>query len=242
MTERDIITLPDQEALAQHVAVWLTDLAVASVGRFAVALSGGSTPKRLYEILATAPLCDRFPWSRTHMFFGDERMVPPDDTESNLRMARMALLDHVPIPPGNIYPMPTGGAPEDEARAYQATLEAYYGGETLDAGRPRFDVVLLGLGENGHTASLFPGTASLDEALAWVAAVTTGVPQPRLTLTYPALASSGIIAFLVAGASKATVLARVLAGDRSEPAARVTTSGSLIWFVDSAAAKALPHE
>jgi 6-phosphogluconolactonase len=242
MTEGNVIVLPDPEALAQHVAGWLTDLAASSKGRFAVALSGGSTPKRLYEILAAPPLCDRFPWSRTHLFFGDERMVGPDDGMSNLRMVRHALLDHVSVPPGNFYPMPTDRPPEEGARAYQATLQTYYGCETLDAARPLFDVVLLGLGENGHTASLFPGTASLDEAMAWVASVTTGVPQPRLTLTYPALASSAAIAFLVAGASKAGVLSRVLAGDRSQPAARVTTRGSLIWFTDSAAAKELDHD
>jgi 6-phosphogluconolactonase len=133
--------------------------------------------------------------------------------------------------------MPTIGSPAEAAQAYQATLEQYYGHETLDMARPLFDVTLLGLGENGHTASLFPDTPALEESLAWVAPVTQGVPQPRLTLTYPAIACSNYVAFLVAGAGKADVLRRVLDGDRSQPAARVTAAGSLIWFTDKAALK-----
>jgi 6-phosphogluconolactonase len=230
-----MITLPDPEGLARHVAGWLTDLAAASTGRFAISLSGGSTPRRLYEILAEPAYAQLFPWERTHLFWGDERFVPPESADSNLGMTRHALLDHVPIPAANIHPMPTTGVPAEAARAYDATLKAYYGLETLDMARPLFDVTLLGLGENGHTASLFPGTASLDETLAWVAPVTEGVPQPRLTLTYPAIACSNIVAFLVAGKSKAEVLRLVLAGDRTQPAARITAAGELIWFVDAAA-------
>ncbi len=235
MAEPQIIRTADPEALARHVAVWLTGRAEAASGRFAIALSGGSTPKRLYEILAEPAQRDRFPWDRTYLFWGDERFVPPDSAESNFNMTRIALLDHVPIPPSHIHPMPTVGAPADAARAYEATLRAYYGREALDMARPLFDVTLLGLGENGHTASLFPDTASLDESLAWVAPVTEGVPQPRLTLTYPAIACSAVVAFLVAGKNKASVLKRVLAGDRSQPAARITSAGELIWFVDEAA-------
>jgi 6-phosphogluconolactonase len=235
MAEPHIVTLPDPEALARHVAGWMTDLAVASVGRFAIALSGGSTPKRLYEILAEPDYASRFPWDRTHLFWGDERFVPPEAADSNLGMTRRALLDHVPLPPANIHPMPTTGTPADAARTYDATLKAYYGRDTLDMARPLFDVTLLGLGENGHTASLFPGTASLDETLAWVAPVTEGVPQPRLTLTYPAIACTNHVAFLVAGKSKKSVLTLVLAGDRTQPATRITAAGDLTWFTDAAA-------
>ena len=235
MASPQIVRLADTEALARHVAGWLTDLALASSGRFAMALSGGSTPKRLFEILAEPAFRDRFPWERTHLFWGDERFVPPDSPDSNYRMARLALLDHAPIPPANIHPMPTSGDLPHAAAEYQASLQAYYGRESLDMERPLFDVMLLGLGENGHTASLFPGTASLDETLAWVTPVTEGVPQPRLTLTYPAIACSRFVAFLVAGAGKATVVRRVLDGDRSQPAARVSAAGELIWFVDEAA-------
>lgn len=236
MAEKRVEILDDPESLAQHVAVWLTDLAAASTGRFAVALSGGSTPKRLYEILAAPPLREQFPWQRTHLFWGDERLVALDHPASNQRMTRDALLDHVPVPQQNVHAMTSVECPEAAARTYQTTLQTYYGAETLDAGRPLFNVTLLGLGENGHTASLFPGTPSLDETLAWVAPVTTGgVAQPRLTLTYPAIASSRHVAFLVAGASKAKILAQVLAGDRSQPAARVTAVGDITWFVDKAA-------
>jgi 6-phosphogluconolactonase len=235
MAASTIVTMEDADALARHVAGWMTALAEASSGRFAIALSGGSTPKLLFEILAQPPFRDRFPWSRTHVFWGDERFVPPDSQDSNLGMARLALLNHVPLPPANINPMPTTGTLHDSASAYQATLQAYYGRESLDMERPLFDVMLLGLGDNGHTASLFPGTAALDETLAWVTPVTEGVPQPRLTLTYPAIACSRQVAFMVAGAGKAAAVRRVLEGDRSQPATRVTSAGELTWFLDRAA-------
>jgi 6-phosphogluconolactonase len=236
MAEPRIVVLENPEALAQHVAQWLLDIANATPHRFSIALSGGATPKRLYEILAGPPYRDSFPWARTHVFWGDERFVPHDDRDSNFRMAWQALLDHVPIPPANIYPMPYGPAPAEAAAVYQQLLQVYYGSEALDASRPLFDVNLLGLGEDGHTASLFPGTPALDEAMAWVTSVTENVKQPRITLTYPAIASSRYVAFVAAGASKAAVLKQVLAGDRSKPAARIVATGDLIWFLDKAAA------
>ena len=239
MAASTIVTLDDPEALARHVAEWITGLAEAKQGPFAMALSGGSTPKRLYEILAEPAFAGRFPWARAHLFWGDERFVPADHPDSNLGMARLALLDRVPIPPANINPIPTSGRLQDASPAYQATLQAYYCREALDMERPLFDVMLLGLGDNGHTASLFPGTPALEETLAWVAPVTEGVPQPRLTLTYPAIACSSQVAFLVAGGGKAATLRRVMDGDRSQPAARVTAAGELTWFVDRAAAGSL---
>jgi 6-phosphogluconolactonase len=235
MAEPEIVTLGEPEALARHVAGWLTELALATPGRFSICLSGGSTPKRLFEILAEPDFARRFPWARTHLFWGDERFVPFDHPDSNYRMTRLALLDHVDIPADHVHPMPNGGTPAEAAMAYQRTLMTYYGAEVLDMTRPLFNVTLLGLGENGHTASLFPGTPALEETLAWVAPVTEGVPQPRLTLTYPAIACSDVVAFLVAGAGKAAVLKRVLAGDRSQPAARVVAAGRLLWLTDSAA-------
>ena len=189
----------------------------------------------MFEMLAEPGLAARFPWSRVHLFWGDERFVPPDHADSNYRMTRLALLDHVPMPPGQVHPMPTSGDPDAAARDYQATLQAYYGAESLDMSRPMFDVTLLGLGENGHTASLFPGTPALDETLRWVVPVTTGVPQTRLTLTYPAIACSRHVVFLVAGKGKAGVLKQVLGGDRTQPAARVSAAGDLLWFTDDAA-------
>ena len=235
MADPNIAVLPDAEALARYAADWLAERALASQGRFGVALSGGSTPKRLFEILAEPASAARFPWSRTHLFWGDERFVPQDDPDSNFRMTRLALLDHVPIPPGQVHPMPTSGDPDAAARSYQATLQAYYGAESLDMSRPMFDVTFLGLGENGHTASLFPGTPALDETLRWVVPVSQSVPQTRLTLTYPAIACSRAVVFLVAGAGKAQVLKEVLAGDRAHPAARVSAAGEVLWFTDEAA-------
>ncbi len=222
--------------LAHDVADWLTARATAKAGRFAICLSGGSTPQALYETLASESYRTRFPWDRSFWFFGDERFVPHDDADSNYRMVREALLDHVPIRPANIMPIAGTGAPDRAAADYQALLSAYYGSQALDMSRPLFDVTFMGLGEDGHTASLFPGNPALEETQKWVTAVTDpSVKQARITLTYPALAASTAMAFLVAGESKRNVLKRVLSGDRSAPAARATAMGELIWFVDDAA-------
>jgi 6-phosphogluconolactonase len=226
----------DGNAVALHVAEWLTEKALATPGRFAISLSGGSTPKTLYGLLASAPFKDRFPWDRTHIFFGDERFVPPDHPDSNYRMAREAMLDHVPLIPAQIHPFPTDTTPEDAAERYADTLMRFYGADTLDPARPLFDVTFLGLGEDGHTASLFPGVAALQEHTAWTAAVIGAKPEPRLTLTYPVLDSSRVVAFLVAGAGKKEILARALAGDTQLPAVGVKPIGELIWFTDVAAA------
>jgi 6-phosphogluconolactonase len=227
---------PDGNAVARHVAEWLTERAEESAGRFAICLSGGSTPKTLYGLLAQAPFKDRFPWDRTHVFFGDERFVPSDHPDSNYRMAREALLSHVPLPEDQVHPFPTDGTPEDAAGRYAETLKKFYGGDRLDPARPLFDVMFLGLGEDGHTASLFPGVAALQEREQWTAAVIGAKPEPRLTLTYPVLDSARTVAFLAAGAGKRDILKRVLAGDPQLPAAGVKPAGELIWFVDKAAA------
>ncbi len=229
--------LEDAEAVAQYAADFLLDRALASDGPFIVALSGGSTPKRLYEILAGGSHAERFPWNRVQLFFGDERFVPPGDESSNYRLANLAMLSHVPVPPGSVHRMPTDGDPADAARRYQRELQVEYGSETLQPGRPLFDVVLLGLGENGHTASLFPGTDVLAERDAWVAScVPHDAPHTRLTLTYPAINSSRVVLFLVAGAGKAEVVAKVRGGDATLPSTHVTTEGELIWALDQAAA------
>ncbi|MEJ1977891.1 MAG: 6-phosphogluconolactonase [Acetobacteraceae bacterium] len=225
----------DGQAVAQHVAEWLTERALATPGRFAVCLSGGSTPKTLYGLLAAEPLRSRFPWDRTHLFFGDERFVPPDHPDSNYRMAREAMLAHVPIPALQVHPFPTDTTPEDCALRYADTLKRFYGADTLDPTRPLFDVTFLGLGEDGHTASLFPGVAALQERTAWTAAVIGAKPEPRLTLTYPVLDSARTVGFLVAGAGKHAILAKALAGDEALPAVHVRPVGDLIWFTDKAA-------
>lgn len=227
----------DAEALAQYTARWIAGLVNASEGPFAIALSGGSTPKRLYQIMA-ADYRVALPWSRLHLFFGDERFLPPDDKDSNYRMVREALLDHVDIPAGNVHPMPTSGTPEEAAALYQLELQTYYRSEALLAERPLFDVVLLGLGENGHTASLFPGTPSLDDTLHWVVpCIPHDAPHTRLTLTYPAIASSREVAFLLAGAGKREVFGKVKANDHAQPASRIASIGRVNWFLDAAAAE-----
>ena len=225
--------LEDAEALARHSAEWLCALARASEDDFAVCLSGGSTPRRLYELLAEPEIASGFPWERVHWFWGDERFVPHDHPESNYRMARDAFLSRVPAPAANIHAIPTEGvSPLQAAAAYEAVLKRFYGGERLDAERPLFDVTLLGIGADGHTASLFPGQPALDESHHWAVAAA----GPRVTLTYPTLDSSRELAFLVAGAEKREILLRVQAGDRALPAARIRPVGRLHWFTDRAAA------
>jgi len=228
--------LADPAALSLRVAEWLLEMATAKAGVFAVCLSGGSTPKRLYQHLAEPPYREMFPWPRTHWFWGDERFVPYDDVLSNYRMVRYALLSRAPIPAGNIHPMPTEGlSPEAAAFAYERTLRSFYGAERLDPARPLFDVTLLGLGPDGHIASLFPGTTVLAERDRWVAALVETKAEPRITLTYPALESSRNIAFLVAGKEKRAILGRLCRGDDSLPAAHLRPVGSLRIFADEAA-------
>jgi 6-phosphogluconolactonase len=240
-TSRRIDVSTDADALAHRVAQWLTDLACATPGRFAIALSGGSTPRRLYGLLAQTPLREAMPWERVHLFWGDERFVSWDDSNSNYRMVREAMLDHVPIPAENIHGIETGGRLADAASAYERELQAYYGSDVLDPARPLFDVVLLGMGPDGHTASLFPGKPATEERQAWF----TGVPVPgltplvpRITTTFPALDSSRSVAFVAAGADKQTMMRRVLAGEHELPSARVDPVGELVWFIDRAASGA----
>lgn len=230
---------PDPASLADHVAAWLLDLATVGGGRFSICLSGGSTPRALYRRLAEPPYRDGFPWERTHLFWGDERFVPHDDPLSNFAMVKGALLDQVALPPENIHAPPTEGlSPTAAAAVYQSELQAYYGTDQLESGRPLFDVNFLGLGEDGHTASLFPNTDVLLERRLWVAAVTGAKPEARLTLTYPALESSALVAFLVTGAAKAGVLSRLLARDQALPAARLHPTGEGLVFSDAEARRA----
>jgi len=229
--------LADPDSLARVVAKWLFQNALANDGIFAVALSGGATPRLLYEKLAGPLYRDAFPWPRTHWFWGDERFVPHDDAQSNYRMVREALLSQAPIPAANIHPIPTVGmSPEDAATAYERELQSFYGSQHLDPVRPLFDVTLLGLGPDGHTASLFPGNAALAERQRWVAAVADAKSETRITLTYPALESSRNMAFLVTGKEKREILDRFRRGGCGFPAARLYPAGSLWLFADAAAA------
>ena len=232
-------TFEDTETLANHVAGWLCDLARASERTFAVSLSGGSTPRRIYELLATPEFAFRFPWSRAHWFWGDERFVPHNSRDSNYGMARDAFLSRVPVPADNVHAIPTEGlSPEQAATAYEATLKHFYGADTFTPGQPLFDVTLLGIGEDGHTASLFPGQQALQVTRRWAVEVIGAKSEPRITLTYPALDSSRDAAFVVTGKEKRDAVARAQAGDRAIPAAGVRPVGRLHWFTDRAAATA----
>jgi 6-phosphogluconolactonase len=218
------------------VADWLVDLALAKAGPFSICLSGGSTPKLLYQRLAEAPWRDRMPWERTHLFWGDERFVAPEDARSNYRMVREALLDHVPIPPDQIHPFETEAIePGDAATHYEQILKSFHKSDALDPARPLFDVVLLGLGPDGHTASLFPGTSVLSERVCWASEAVGPQSETRLTLTYPALESAANAAFLVAGEDKRAILRRLLSGDMDLPATRYRPVGDFLCFVDRAA-------
>ena len=228
--------LSDPPALARHVAEWMTAAAVAANGPFLVSLSGGSTPRALYALLASDEFRDRFPWSRVSWYWGDERFVPYDHPESNYGMTCDVMLGKVPAPRQNIHPVPTDGRPEQAAQQYERTLQESYGATTLDPARPLFDLTLLGLGADGHTASLLPGEPVLEERKRWVAAVSHGRPEVRITMTYPAIESSRRVAFLVAGHEKAAIFRAIRTGDSQVPAALIRPVGELCWFVDRAAA------
>ncbi len=221
------------EALAEAASAWIVETFAARPGRIAVALSGGSTPRLLYRTLARPPFRDRMPWDRVHWFWGDERFVPPDDPRSNQAMVRDAMLAHVPAPSRNIHPIPTMGlSPQNAALAYDGYLRAFRGPEP----GPLFDLVLLGLGTNGHTASLFPGEAALQERTSWAVPVTPPGEPTRITLTWPPLEDCRDAAFLVVGADKRDVVARVKAGDPALPASHYRPSGTLHWWLDAEAA------
>jgi 6-phosphogluconolactonase len=227
----------DAKALAEAAAKFLCDCAFAKAGAFVVALSGGSTPKLAYEMLGVEPLVARFPWARSQFVFGDERFVPPDHKDSNAHMADQAMLAVAPVPLAHVHRVPTVGlSPDEAAQAYERTLKDLYGADRLLPGKPLLDVCLLGLGEDGHTASLIPGEQVLEERERWVAAVGHGRPEVRITLTYPALESSAATVFLVQGEGKRAILDRVLSGDDTVPAGRLRPQGDLFWLVDKAAA------
>lgn len=233
----------DLEALSQAAAALVVkqaELAVAARGRFSLALSGGNTPRRTYELLAQPPLAAQAPWDRMHVFWGDERCVPLDDPRSNARLARQAWLDQVPIPEPQIHPLNCARAPAAAARQYEAELQEFFAGQP-----PRLDLVLLGLGEDGHTASLFPGTPVLQEKARWAAAVYVAEQDLyRVTLTAPLINQAALVAFLVAGDRKAGVLRQVLQGPRDVarlPAQLIQPqTGDLLWLADRKAAAQLP--
>ncbi len=216
--------------------------AVSARGLFTAALSGGKTPVAIYAFLAQAPFISQIPWAHVHLFWGDERCVPPDHGDSNYRMTREFLLDHVPIPPANIHRMPGEMDPAEAPARYEKELREFFAPHGDDF--PVFDFILLGLGEDGHTASLFPGTRAIRESARWVAGHFVDAQKGwRITLTPPVINSARMVAFIVAGAGKAAVLKEILEGPfrpDTLPAQIVRPAdGTLLWMLDCEAAALL---
>jgi 6-phosphogluconolactonase len=237
---RHVITVADPAALAEAAAERLLVRTAANSGRVAICLTGGSSPKQLYQLLGSDACRGRIPWQRVHWFIGDERFVPATDPLNNFGMARELFLDRC-APAANIHPIPTATAdpadPDRGAALYEQELKSFYGADALDLANPLFDLVLMGVGSDGHTASLFPDDPALDETARWV----VGVPRanvepfvPRVTLTLPTLTSCREMLFGVAGTEKRAILTRLLAGENL-PANRARSTGQTIWLVDEAA-------
>ncbi len=238
----DVRVYPAVETLSRAVAGALVDQISAAAGpaHFSLALAGGTTPRALYQQLAR-DYRDAIPWDRLLLFWGDERYVPRDDPRSNYRLVRETLLDEVAIPPDHVHPMPTSfPTPDEAAWAYENTLRTHFSNPL-----PRLDLVLLGMGADGHTASLFPRTRAVEERTRWVVAVRAPVePAERLTMTLPVLNAAASVFFLVTGGEKAEMLRRVL----SEPPDALTcpasavrpSAGKLVWWADEAAARLVP--
>ncbi len=238
--KRVVQVFPDKDALHTGAAAFVASRAarsVASTGRFTVALAGGSTPQGLYRLLGSERFGADICWKRVHLFWGDERCVPPSSGKSNYKMAAESLLNRVPLPPGNIHRMRGELPPREGAAHYEKTLRAFFNGPGL----PRFNLILLGLGVDGHVASLFPYAPALQERRRLVVSTYSWAQaNPRMTLTLPVINRAETILFLVAGEEKRAVLSRVL-HEESSPArlpARAVhpESGELLWYVDVDAA------
>ncbi len=230
----------DNAAFVSGAANFIANAAVQAIaerGRFVIALSGGGTPKPIYARLASAEFQTRVDWSKVHIFFGDERCVPPDDTKSNYRMTREAWFDHAPLVEANVHRIHGEDDPALEALRYEQEIARLYRTNRF----PAFDLILLGMGDNGHTASLFPGTAALRETTRWVVPQYVEVMQTwRVTFTAPLINAAHNVAFLAEGAGKAQMLWNVLQGPYQPdvlPSQLIQpTSGELHWLVDAAAA------
>lgn len=240
MAHRHIYATPDD--LAQATAAFILDVAGTAVqenGRFTLCLSGGKTPEMLFQYLARPPYREQMPWSNTLVFWSDERCVPANDPRNNAYVAKIMLLDRVNIPGQNILPVPVDRLPEEAAFAYEQMLHRVF-----DPAPPRFDLILLGMGADGHTASLFPGTPVLNEVTRWVREVfVAGQQMYRVTLTLPLINQAKNVLFLVSGHEKSETLKAVLEPDTRQhtyPAQYVLPAdGALYWFLDEAAAASL---
>jgi 6-phosphogluconolactonase len=242
----NITQVDDQDAIAteaaEHLLARLDAARTKAVRPPAVCLTGGSTPKRLYELLGSPRYRSRIAWDDVHWFIGDDRFVPVSDPLNNMAMARRLFLDRC-APAANIHPIPMDAENADAAaKLYEQILQRFYGATQLDAARPLFDIVLLGIGPDGHTASLFPGAPALEEKIRWVCGVDKANVAPfvaRVTLTFPALASCREMMFLVSGAEKCAILSRVRGGE-DLPATHARSVGLTTWLVDAAAAGPAP--
>jgi 6-phosphogluconolactonase len=235
--QRKIIPADGADAIARTAAERLLSRISANDGRIAICLTGGSGPIKLYELLAGDGYRDKIPWVRVHWFIGDERFVPAADPLNNMSIACRIFINAC-APVENIHPIPTDAAsPGESAIRYERELKSFYGDSSLDPAHPLFDLVLMGVGPDGHTASLFPADAALAESKRWV----VGVPRanvepfvPRVTLTLAALASCREMLFQIAGAGKRAILTRLLA-DENLPANRARSVGETVWLADRAA-------
>jgi 6-phosphogluconolactonase len=230
--------------LSLAAAEYIAELAEARIKErniFTLVLSGGSTPRQLYEKLANQPISNRIDWQHAHLFWGDERCVPPDNPDSNFSLAFETLISRVDLPPANIHRIPaTTGPPKAAAEEYEKILREFFQAAAESdsiISFPSFDLVLLGMGVDGHTASLFPGDAALGEKTSWVVAVegtSASPPVPRITLTFPVINEAKCVLFLASGSSKLQVIQEILNNPHTVtyPAAKVQPSGKLLWFID----------
>lgn len=240
-----IIVKDDPNLLAQAAAVLFTDAAIEKVtvnNLFTVAISGGATPRAMYHLLTEEPFISRVPWDRTHFFWVDERLVPWNHPYSNYGSAEKYFIGKIPIPTSNVHPMPVDFSPEAASKKYQDSLTTFF---DLEKGKfPRLDLIILGMGKDGHTASLFPGQRALDERQQLVISVKGGNPfVDRLTMTFPVLNNAMEILVLVSGEDKADTLKAVLEDKQNAlPAQRVRpTQGTLKWLMDRKAASGLSN-
>ena len=234
-------SLEDLSRAAAECICEIAEEAIKERGIFTLVLSGGTTPRLLYEELAKEPYASRVDWQHTYLFWGDERCVPSDNPDSNFSLALQTLISKVDVPPSNIHRIPAAtGSPKPVAAEYETTLREFFqatAGSDPSTSFPSFDLVLLGIGGDGHTASLFPGDAALEERTSWVVAVegsSASPPVPRITLTLPVINEAKCVLFLASGSNKREVFQQVVNNPEtsSYPAARVKPSGRLVWFID----------
>ncbi len=235
-------SLDELNESAAQMVMSIAEEAIKSRGRFNFCLSGGNTPRRLYSLLASNPYKNLIPWKNTFLFWGDERYVPTDDERNNYKMAYDSLLSKVEIPAENVYPIPVNLPPGDAAFKYEDTLRHFFSNE-----KPRFDLILLGLGEDGHTASLFPCTEVLNESEHWAKEVYLKDQQTfRITMTVPIINMARHVLFIVSGTDKATILHNILTASYQPERFPVQlinpVGGSEDWFADNEAAGMLPAD